>query len=262
MKRYATETLILVVAAVLCAVVANAMASRDRKLALVGNYGGATRASMSPDWVATHEAAPPAGIDEAGEAAAAEEVPVEVASTPANEPAAGGSTAPANPPAPAAEAAVQQRSEAPAAAVQSPAPAAAPAPARAASPQDVLKRFPPTPDKPFVEISGADAAWLHANGALFLDARRSSIFEQGHIAGARSVSVWESDVDDKVARLLEEGRDQKMPIVVYCSGGACEDSHMLSQKLWGVFFENVLVYKDGFPDWQQRGGAVRTGAAR
>ena len=50
-----------------------------------------------------------------------------------------------------------------------------------------------------------------------------------------------------------------MPIVVYCSGGECEDSHMLAQKLWGVFYSNVLVYKDGFPDWQKRGGAIDTG---
>ncbi len=35
---------------------------------------------------------------------------------------------------------------------------------------------------------------------------------------------------------------------------------MLAQKLWGIQFNNVYVYKDGFPDWQKRGGSVRTGA--
>ena len=82
---------------------------------------------------------------------------------------------------------------------------------------------------------------------LFLDARRSSIFEEGHIAGARSFSVWESDIDDKVNALFEERADpaeQNKPIVIYCSGGACEDSHMLAQKLWGIQFNNVYVYKD------------------
>src|SRR6185369_12472413 len=52
---------------------------------------------------------------------------------------------------------------------------------------------------------------------------------------------------------------QALPIVVYCSGGDCEDSHMLAQKLYGALFNNVYVYKDGFPDWQKRGGAVHTG---
>jgi rhodanese-related sulfurtransferase len=128
--------------------------------------------------------------------------------------------------------------------------------------QNVLERFPPHPDKAYVEIGGDDVAWLHARGALFLDARRSSVFEQGHIAGARSFSVWESDIDDKVNKLFEERGDpaqQEQPIVIYCSGGACEDSHMLAQKLWGIQFNNILVYKDGFPDWQSRNGAVRTG---
>jgi rhodanese-related sulfurtransferase len=127
---------------------------------------------------------------------------------------------------------------------------------------DDLARFQPHPDKPYVEISGEDAARLYAKGVLFLDARRSAAYEEGHIAGARPFSVWEADVDDKVNALFEERQDpaeQNKPIVIYCTGGACEDSHMLAQKLWGVQFNNVYVYKDGFPDWQKRGGAVRTG---
>jgi len=48
--------------------------------------------------------------------------------------------------------------------------------------------------------------------------------------------------------------------VVYCSGGDCEDSHMLSEKLWGIGLNNVLVYKDGYPDWLKRGGAVTRGS--
>ena len=137
------------------------------------------------------------------------------------------------------------------------APVPAPVPAG-----DPLARFKPHPSQPFVEISGADAALLHANGALFLDARRTSVYEDGHIAGARTFSVWESDIDDKVNALFGERsdpREQNLPIVIYCSGGACEDSHMLAQKLWGIQFNNVYVYKDGFPDWQQRGGKVGTG---
>ena len=30
---------------------------------------------------------------------------------------------------------------------------------------------------------------------------------------------------------------------------------MLAQKLYGALFNNVYVYKDGFPDWQARHGA-------
>jgi rhodanese-related sulfurtransferase len=124
------------------------------------------------------------------------------------------------------------------------------------------KSFPPHPDKAWLEISGDDAAGLHAAGSTpFLDARRTNVYEQGHIAGARPFSVWESDVDDKVKAFFQEGRDQSQPLVVYCSGGDCEDSHTLAQKLYFVGFDNVLVYKDGFPDWQKRNLPIHTGAA-
>jgi rhodanese-related sulfurtransferase len=178
--------LILVIFAVLCGAVSNLIASRERKLAWVGGYSPAARASS---------AAPSA------------------------------SNAPT-----------------------------APSGVAAASPS-----FAPHPDKAWVEIDGDAAAQLHRQGTLFLDARRSSVYKDGHIQGARSFPVWESDIDARVKALFEEGRDQRAPIVVYCSGGDCEDSHMLSEKLYFVGFDNALVYKGGFPDWQKRGLLVSKG---
>jgi rhodanese-related sulfurtransferase len=150
-----------------------------------------------------------------------------------------------------------------------PVPTAAPAAAPTAAVQtaegaagDSGKAFPPHPDKAWVEISGDDVAALHGRGnVLFLDARRTSVYRDGHIAAARSIAVWEADADDKVKALFAEGRDQSAPIVIYCSGGECEDSHMLAQKLYFVGFDNVLVYRDGFPDWQKRGLAISRGDA-
>ena len=139
--------------------------------------------------------------------------------------------------------------------------AAATAPGAAAA-AGAPKPFPPHPDKAWLEISGDEAAALHAaNTAPFLDARRTNVYQQGHIAGARAFSVWESDVDDKVQAFFQEGRDQSQPVVVYCSGGDCEDSHTLAQKLYFVGFDNVLVYKDGFPDWQKRNLPIHSGPA-
>jgi rhodanese-related sulfurtransferase len=145
-----------------------------------------------------------------------------------------------------------------AAAKEAPAPASSAAPAVTAS-ADSGKAFPPHPDKPWLEISGDDVALLRDRGTLILDARRSSVYRDGHIAGARSMSVWEADADDKVRALFAEGRDQSAPVVIYCSGGECEDSHMLAEKLYKVGFDDVLVYKDGFPDWQKRGLPVTKG---
>lgn len=141
-------------------------------------------------------------------------------------------------------------------------PAAVPGPAPTAPPAAASgpgRVFAPHPDTAWLEISGEDTAELFSRKSLFLDARRTSLYRLGHIAGARPFSVWEADVDDKVKALFTEGLDQSAPVVVYCGGGDCEDSHMLAQKLYFVGFDNVLVYKDGFPDWETRGLPVVTG---
>lgn len=150
---------------------------------------------------------------------------------------------------------------------ETPPPKATPRPATPAAPNAppepsapaAASEFAPHPDRPWVEITSEQAKALFDRGALFVDARRSSAYREGHVRGARSISVWESDADDRIKALVDEGRDPKAPIVAYCSGGDCEDSHQLAQKLWGVTFDNVYVYRDGFPDWQKRGWPVAAG---
>ena len=202
------------------AAISNFAASSDRKLAWVGSYPRALQVEPAGS-PAMAEAAPPA--------VQRKQPPMQAPATPAT-------------------------SSASSSAVGSPAtpPAAPPAVPPAADTAGLARAFPPHPDKPAVEIAPADVERLYRGKALFLDARRSSVYAEGHIAGARSFPVWESDIDARVKGLYEEGLDQKAPIVVYCSGGTCEDSHMLAEKLYMVGFDNVLIYKDGFPDWQKR----------
>jgi rhodanese-related sulfurtransferase len=247
LKNSFVRMILLVALALVLAIVTNGFASRTRRLMLPGYYPNALRV---PPSVPPAPVTPPAVTETTATAPTTDTV----ASIPT------ATTTIAAPPATttAAPPAVTTTATATAAPVP---PSAAPNPAPAPA-ANVLSRFKPHPSQAYVEISGADAAALHAAGVLFLDARRTSVYEDGHITGARSISVWESDVDDKVNALYGERSDpsdQDKPIVIYCSGGACEDSHMLSQKLWGIQFNNIYVYKDGFPDWQNRGGAVRTG---
>lgn len=257
-KKTPLEMAAFVAAALVIAIVANGFASRQRRLILPGFY---PNAMTVPKRVApTPYKHPAATATTTMEASPGPGQPEMTITTPTTTAATGTAPAAATATAPVTATAAQVATATAPQAASAPAPAQQqPAPAPAADP---LARFAPHPDQPFIEISGEDAALLHSRGALFLDARRTSVFEAGHIAGARSFSVWESDIDEKVNALYNERsdpREQNLPIVIYCSGGACEDSHMLSQKLWGVQFNNVYVYKDGFPDWQKRGGAVRTG---
>ncbi|MEP6800914.1 MAG: rhodanese-like domain-containing protein [Acidobacteriota bacterium] len=83
---------------------------------------------------------------------------------------------------------------------------------------------------PWTEISGEEAARFFAAKAVFFDARRTAAYREGHIREARSLPVWE-DIDEKLKSLVAEGLDPSAPVVVYCSGGDCEDSHLLGERL-------------------------------
>ena len=236
----------IVAAGILLALVANAFASRDRKVSLVGTYPNALKVPAREVVIATATVAPPATQT----IATTTQPPVTITAAPA-------ATTATQPTATAAIETVGLNPKAKTPAAQ--ATTTTPAPA----PQPPAREFTVHPDKPYVEIAFNDVKTLHDKNALFLDARRTSVYEQGHIPGARTYSVWEADIDDKVQKLFAERSDtsaQALPIVIYCSGGDCEDSHMLAQKLWGIQFNNVYVYKDGFPDWQQHGAPVHTGA--
>jgi len=93
-----------------------------------------------------------------------------------------------------------------------------------------------------------------------VDARRTKIYEEGHVAGARNISPWEGDADAKITALVNEGRDGALPVVVYCSGGDCEDSRLLARKLVELGYRNLLIYRDGFPDWARQGRPQAKGA--
>ena len=121
----------------------------------------------------------------------------------------------------------------------------------------------PSPDTTgglFTEITSDVAFRMYGAGALFLDARRTAAYEAGHIAGARSIPVWEHDADARIGDLQSGGIPPDKDIVVYCSGATCEDSARLAEKLALAGFFRLSLYKEGFPDWEQRGWPVTRGA--
>ncbi len=119
---------------------------------------------------------------------------------------------------------------------------------------------PADPGSIYATIPGEAAFQLHASGALFIDARRSSSYEAGHIAGARSIPVWEHDADRRIDAMVRQGIPFDKEIVTYCSGLTCEDSARLSEKLALAGFYRISVYEEGYPDWQKRGWPVTLGA--
>ncbi len=108
----------------------------------------------------------------------------------------------------------------------------------------------PPAASPIREVSGAEAWKAFQSGVPFLDARRSAEYAEGHVTGAWCVPVWESDLEDRLIAFKAARRPgPEDPILIYCSGGDCKDSHLLADRLLKEGYFHLLIYRDGFPDW-------------
>ena len=124
---------------------------------------------------------------------------------------------------------------------------------------------PPAPPSaavasPLREITTGEAWAAFQAGAPFLDARRSAEYAMGHIRGAWCTPVWEADLEDRLFTFKAQRRPgPDDPIVLYCSGGDCRDSHLLAEKLLGEGYFHLLIYRDGYPGWVAAGHPVEKG---
>jgi rhodanese-related sulfurtransferase len=141
--------------------------------------------------------------------------------------------------------------------------ASAAASTASASGQDappILQRFVSDPSQPIRDLH-ADEAWaLYQAKISFLDARRTDEYTAGHIAGAWLVPVWESDMDARMTKFEATAHpSSKDPLVLYCNGGDCEDSRILANKLVGLGYRNLLIYREGYPDWLKQNHPISKG---
>ncbi len=95
---------------------------------------------------------------------------------------------------------------------------------------------------------------------LIIDARDDESFEEGHISGAIQVNYYviERYLDDVLLERLAAAQN----IVVYCSGGSCEDSIYLCRELineYGVDYDRVFLYGGGWKAWAAKGHPTATG---
>ena len=106
-----------------------------------------------------------------------------------------------------------------------------------------------------IEIGTVDEArQLFDSGEyIFVDARSLEDYEEGHIQGAVSLPVGQSE--DRVAAFLER-YPPEASIITYCSGRTCQDSHHLAEFLLEFGYDNVTVFIDGFPGWKAEGHPI------
>ena len=80
--------------------------------------------------------------------------------------------------------------------------------------------------------------------------RSYETFIEGHIKNAVSIPTGEfvNFLDD-----FKTKYPATTPIITYCSGRECNDSHELAQYLMGEGYINVKVFIDGYPEWERKG---------
>ena len=86
------------------------------------------------------------------------------------------------------------------------------------------------------------------DGVVFIDARDTEHYQAGHIPGAYQLDYYHKE--DYLAAVLPVcGAAQE--VVVYCAGGACEDSLLTAGVLLApvVSKEKLFVYAGGFTEW-------------
>lgn len=94
---------------------------------------------------------------------------------------------------------------------------------------------------------------------VFIDARDEDHYGAGHIPGAWSFNHYrpENYLPSVLPLCLVAQK-----VVVYCTGGHCEDSEFAAMMLRenGVPRENLFVYTGGITEWQAQGHPVEIGA--
>lgn len=100
----------------------------------------------------------------------------------------------------------------------------------------------------------------YAQGLIIVvDARDDDHYQAGHIPGAYQLDYYHPD---KYLTDVVPACQKAKQVVVYCTGGDCEDSDMTAIMLrdGGIPGEKLFVYGGGMNEWETTGQPEETGA--
>lgn len=100
---------------------------------------------------------------------------------------------------------------------------------------------------------------LYAMGALlFIDARHDEEYAAGHVPNALQFDHYHAE---RYLNAVLQAAPGTTRIVVYCAGGACEDSEFAAATLADFLPEpsRLCVYVGGIDEWTARGMPIETG---
>ena len=116
-------------------------------------------------------------------------------------------------------------------------------------------------------VVGPEAARLFADPryaseqVVFVDARDDRHYQEGHIPGAYQFDHYRPE--HYLPTVLPACQSAEH-IVVYCTGGNCEDSEFAALTLRdaGIPAERLFIYAGGMTEWATNGLPVETGARK
>lgn len=85
---------------------------------------------------------------------------------------------------------------------------------------------------------------------LWIDARQRQEFEKGHVP--RALLLNEQELDALLTEHIERLQYNRLPIVIYCDGHACQASQKMRDYLTrNLALTDVWVLHGGWPAWEK-----------
>jgi rhodanese-related sulfurtransferase len=95
---------------------------------------------------------------------------------------------------------------------------------------------------------------LYKQNVIFLDARGTEEFKEGHIRNALNLPYYDFDQFKDVLNKIPK----KRIIVTYCSGTDCNLSIMLGKQLADIGYKKIYIFFGGWVDWAKAGYPIES----
>jgi rhodanese-related sulfurtransferase len=114
----------------------------------------------------------------------------------------------------------------------------------------------PADSIPRLSLQGAYSRYLKKS-SVFLDARKSEEYQEGHIPGA--LNFFGNELDQYAPLVIPQLTDKDQEIITYCHGGDCDLSLQVAKTLREQGYTQVKIFQDGWPAWTKAGYPTKTG---
>lgn len=111
------------------------------------------------------------------------------------------------------------------------------------------------------EINDAETVrkLVEQKGFLVGDVRPEAVYMEGHIPGALMLPL--SRFDEIIGDFITVYAPDT-PLILYCSGRECQESHHFAEKLIEFGYCDIKVFPGGYPEWVKKGYPIETGMGK